>query len=305
MKAVILAGGRGSRLMPFTEDLPKPLLPVAGSPILDYVTAQLKHYCVEEEILTLGYKAQLICDYVSGYRGIKTRCRTENQPLGTCGSVKHAEKFLGDVFLVLSGDCISDIDLSAMADFHRASGAEVTMAVKEADDASQYGVVKSDDRGLVTRFYEKPGSNAYGNTVNLGVYVVDRKVLSLVPENTAFDFSKDLFPLLMERKTLYSYKHTGYWSDLGSIKSYYETNRLFLSGYKYPYLDAMDATMQLKGTNAVAKSARIYGRAVGSIICGDSVVKRGAQVFDCVVLGGKVSGAHFKRIIKDGIFVDV
>lgn len=305
MKAVVLAGGRGSRLMPLTDDMPKPLLPVAGYPILDYIAAQLKYYRVEEQILTLGYKAARIVAHAASYSGIKTVCRTEREPLGTCGSVKSVEDLLSETFLVLSGDCISDINLARLVRAHAEGGAEITVAVGTADDPSMYGVAEIGSDGKITAFYEKPGSDKYGNMVNLGVYAVSKSVLSEVPEGRAYDFSSDLFPRLIGRRKLGAYRHDGYWSDLGSIKSYYEANRLFLGGYEYPFGEVGGGTMHKQGTNVVSRSAKLYGSAGGCVICGGSVIGRGATLTDCVVLDGEVKGAHFRRIIKNGVFVDV
>lgn len=305
MNAVILAGGRGSRLMPLTSDIPKPMLPIAGYPIIDYVTAQLYHYGIKEEILALGYRAECIEEHVKGYRGIKTVCSVEKRPLGTCGSVKYAGSLLSEVFVVMSGDCVSDIDINKMIDAHLNSGAEATVAVGEVEEPSAYGVVGIASGGKITALYEKPGSDKYGNCVNLGAYIVNKSVLSLVPDGQPFDFSKDLFPLLIKRKSLYSYRHDGYWSDLGDLGRYFEANKRFINGFGYPMEVVENAEMIKNGTNIVSKSARLYGSADGSVICGKSIIARDAHLCDCVVLGGEVFGMHFKRIIKNGIYVDI
>ena len=160
MNAIVLAGGRGSRLMPLTSDIPKPALPVCGYPILDYVTAQLCYYGVRKIVYAAGYLPDVIRKRAEKYACADCVTVAENKPLGTCGAVKNAEKLLGDCFFVLSGDCLSDINLFEMAAIHKQSGALATIAVKPSDAPFRYGVVKTDNSGRVRSFLEKPQNAA-------------------------------------------------------------------------------------------------------------------------------------------------
>ncbi len=303
MNAIVLAGGRGSRLMPLTSDIPKPALPVCGYPILDYVTAQLCYYGVRKIVYAVGYLPDVIRKRAEKYACADCVTVAENKPLGTCGAVKNAEKLLGDCFFVLSGDCLSDINLFEMAAMHKQSGALATIAVKPSDAPFRYGVVKTDNSGRVRGFLEKPQNAAKGSLVNLGTYVVDRKALDLAPANRFFDFSRDLFPLLIRKGLLSAYRHDGYWSDLGDIKSYYEANGKFRGGFFYPL--PIKEEMKKAGSSVVSGNSLVLGEAEESVVCGGSVVNAGARVNRCVVLGGEVFGVHYKRIIKNGIIVDV
>ncbi len=303
MNAIVLAGGRGSRLMPLTSDIPKPALPVCGYPILDYVTAQLGYYGVRKIVYAAGYLPDVIRKRTEKYACAECVTVTEDKPLGTCGAVKNAVKLLGDCFFVLSGDCLSDINLFEMAALHKRSGALATIAVKPSDAPFRYGVVKTDNSGKVRSFLEKPQNAEKGSLVNLGTYVVDKRALDFVPEGEFFDFSRDLFPVLMKNGALAAYRHDGYWSDLGDIKSYYEANRKFRGGFFYPL--PIKEEMKKSGSNVISENSLVLGKTEESVVCGGSVVRGGARLKECVVLGGEVFGVHYRRIIKNGIIVDV
>lgn len=301
MNAIVLAGGRGERLMPLTNDISKPVLPVAGYPILDYVTAHLDYYGARKIIYAAGYMSESVKNRVKKYRGDRI-VKTESVPLGTCGAVKACARIAGERFFVASGDCISDIDLYKMAAYHRKSGALVTIAVKKVPDASEYGAVVTSPDGKITSFREKE-KGIKDSLVNLGVYVVEKKALDLVPSGKFFDFARDLFPLLVKQGALYAFLHEGYWSDLGNIKSYYEANSRFKDGFFYPL--PCDGEMRKCGSTVSSADSRILGLAENSVVCGKSCISSGSCVRSCVVLGGEVKGVHYKRIIKNGIVLDV
>lgn len=233
MNAIVLAGGQGKRLRPLTDVTPKPMLKVAGRPILDYVTAQLAAQSVDRIIYTLGYLAEQIEDYVKTYEGVAAQCITEKQPLGTCGAVVGALDRLDDCFIVVSGDCISDVDLVEMEQAHIKYGAEATIAVTEVKNPTLYGVV-SEDGGRITEFHEKPDDDRYGNLVNAGIYILNKSALKNVRKNSFVDFSKDLFPELLKNGSLYAYRHKGYWSDVGDFDSLRAANRKFSNdGFRF------------------------------------------------------------------------
>lgn len=239
MNAIILAGGRGTRLAPLTDLTPKPLLEVAGRPILDYVVGQLIRYGFREIVFTAGYLAEQIERRANQYKDIKAVCIAEKEALGTAGAVKNAEKYLGDTFVVMSGDCISDIDLSAMLAAHKRKNADITIASAAVKDPTLYGVISAGSDGRIIDFHEKPKDASFGTTVNAGVYVVSKRALSGIERGVFYDFSKQLFPKLLPLGGLYEYRHYGYWSDLGDFAGYYAAGAKFAGGYFYD-LPAME-----------------------------------------------------------------
>ncbi|MDP4152408.1 MAG: sugar phosphate nucleotidyltransferase [Bacillota bacterium] len=228
MKAVIMAGGEGSRLRPITCDTPKPMVPLLGKPVMEYIIALLKNNGITDIAATLQYLPRVITDYFDdGSRfGVNLRYFIEEKPLGTAGSVKNCETFLDGDFLVISGDAVCDFDLKSAIKWHKSKNAAVTIVLTHIHNPLEYGVVMTDDTGKVTRFVEKPAWNeVFADTVNTGIYIVNSDVLNLIPGDTVFDFSKDLFPKLMnDGVSIYAYDAEGYWCDIGDINAYTASN---------------------------------------------------------------------------------
>ncbi len=290
MNAVVLAGGFGSRLKPLTDDCPKPMLPVVGRPMLDYTVAQLHAFGIDRIMFTLGYKAEQILRFISGYASVEAGYYIETTPLGTCGGVKAACGACGSTFFVLSGDALSNIDLAELAAHHHASGAQVTMAVVRVTQPSLYGVVEADARGTVTRFVEKPKRYRGEAWVNSGVYCINKSILDYVPENCKFDFSRDLFPVLVASGELSAYRHEGYWSDIGDVGSYYRSNFDMLSGGFYPFIKNPHINA-LHGPDAAGSAydahATINGACNRSIV-GNAIIEATGAVDGCIVMDGAV-----------------
>ena len=223
MRAVIMAGGVGSRLRPLTDRIPKPMVKIIDKPVLEYTVEQLARCGVKDIAMTLCYRPSVIIRHFGNGSawGVNIEYFIEKTPLGTAGGVAAAAKGADGPVLVVSGDAFTDMDFSKLADFYLKSGALAAMAVKEVADPSAFGVVVSDKDGRVLRFEEKP-LNPVSHTVNTGVYVMDKAALSMVPENTKYDFAKDLFPRLLGK--LYAFETDCYWSDIGTLSSYYLTN---------------------------------------------------------------------------------
>ncbi|MEG1395266.1 MAG: nucleotidyltransferase family protein [Clostridia bacterium] len=222
MQAVILAGGFGSRLRPLTDNLPKPMMPIINKPILEYIIAHLRRNGIVEIAMTLGYKAEIIENYFGDGEkfGVNLTYFKEDTPLGTAGCVKNAQSFLTEDFLVISGDAFTNIDIKALTDFHYSRNSTLTLATKSLSDARGFGLVQCDESGKITSFREKPAEKISG-LVNMGIYVVSLAVLQDIPL-AKFDFAKDLFPLLLGK--LYSFQTSCFWSDIGTLSSYYSTN---------------------------------------------------------------------------------
>lgn len=235
MKAIIMAGGEGKRLKPVSGDMPKPLVPLCGRPVMEHIILLLKKHGITDICAALKYRPEDISNYFgSGERlGVSIQYRVETEALGTAGGVKNCADFYGDEdFLVISGDAACDLDLSQLIAEHRRHSPAATLALYPHPEPLRYGLALCGRDSLIRSFIEKPDwSRVVTNRVNTGIYVISPRAMELVPENTAFDFAKDLFPLLLERgEDLLGCPLEGYWCDIGTPKSYYECCVDALSG---------------------------------------------------------------------------
>jgi mannose-1-phosphate guanylyltransferase / phosphomannomutase len=234
MKAVIMAGGKGTRLRPLTSRLPKPMVPLLNKPCMEYIIELLKRYGITDIAVTVQYLPQVIQSHFgdgSDY-GVNLHYFEESSPLGTAGSVKNAESFLDDTFIVISGDALTDFNLEKAMAFHREKQALATLVMTRVEVPLEYGVVMTDATGKIIRFLEKPSwSEVFSDTVNTGIYVLEPEVLSLFDRGEVFDFSKDLFPKMLDQGLpLYGYEAEGYWSDIGNLTQYRKTQLDMLDG---------------------------------------------------------------------------
>ncbi len=230
-----MAGGMGTRLKPVSGDTPKPMVPLCGRPVMEYVLLQLKKHGITEVCATLKYRPDVIRDYFGDGKelGMSLSYRIETEALGTAGSVKNCEDFYGNEdFLVVSGDAICDLDLSAFIAEHESKKPAVSIALSRCSAPLRYGLALCGDDGCVRSFVEKPDwAHVVTDLVNTGIYIVSPTAMSLVPENDVFDFAGDLFPLLLhEKKKLLGVPLRGYWCDIGTPKSYYECCADAISG---------------------------------------------------------------------------
>lgn len=234
MKAIIMAGGEGSRLRPLTCDRPKPMVPVMNRPVMEHIVALLAKHGLTEIAVTLQYLPEAIVRHFGDGSdfGVSLRYFVEEVPLGTAGSVKNAAEFLDDTFLVISGDALTDFDLSRAIEFHRRQGAMATLVLTLVDAPLEYGVVITGQDGRIQQFLEKPSwGEVFSDKVNTGVYVLEPEVLKYVPPAQAFDFSKNLFPLLLkEQQPLFGCVLEGYWCDIGTLQQYQQAHFDCLSG---------------------------------------------------------------------------
>ncbi len=249
MKAVIMAGGEGTRLRPLTCSLPKPMVPILNKPMMEHIVNLLKRHNITEIASTLWYMPAEIKGYFQdGSRfGVNMEYYVETQPLGTAGSVKNAHSFLDDTFLVVSGDALTDIDLAAAAQFHQQKGAAVTLVLSRVSNPLNYGVVLIDEEGRINQFLEKPSwSEVFSDTVNTGIYILEPEIFDLVPLGEKVDFSRDLFPELLRRGfPMYGHVADGYWSDIGDLDVYRRAHR-----------DCLDGTVSLD--LPIAQKGRFY-----------------------------------------------
>ncbi len=239
MKAVIMAGGEGTRLRPLTCNRPKPMVPIVNKPVMEHIIELLSNHKLTDIAVTLQYLPDLIKDYFGDGKefGVDLKYYVEDTPMGTAGSVKNAEEFLDDTFIVISGDALTDIDLTKAIDFHKRKGSLATLVLKRVDIPLEYGVVVTDEEGRITRFLEKPSwGEVFSDTVNTGIYILSPMVLEYFNKNEIFDFSKDLFPILLsEKKPMYGYVTEEYWCDIGDLEAYSQA-----------HMDVMDGKAKVK-----------------------------------------------------------
>jgi mannose-1-phosphate guanylyltransferase len=306
VKAVMLVGGLGTRLRPLTLHTKKELMPVANRPFLEHVLANLAKHGVDEVILTAGYLAEAFQDFpAERTHGINLVIEREAQPLDTCGAVKNVEHRIDGTFLVLNGDILTGLDISALVRFHRERETLGTLTLTPVDDPSAYGLVPIDDDGRIERFIEKPQpQEIVTNLINAGTYVLEPDILDYVPAGTPYSFERvregGLFPLLLaEGEALYGFVSKDYWLDIGTPEKYLQANRDVLEGMVGLDPPGMphgrrvwvgrgaevDASASVSGPCSIGKGCTV-GR--GAIIGPLSSLGDGCRIGDGAVVQGSV-----------------
>lgn len=284
-QAVIMVGGKGTRLLPLTLTRPKPAMPVLDKPFLKYLIESMADAGIEEIFLACGYKSDVLAHAIGdgSDMGVRIIYSDEDTPLGTGGAIKRLEDRLDPVFLAANGDTLTSVDIAAQIREHFESGAAVTDSLSEVDDPSQAGVVRIDGDGRILEFQDKPKrEEACSNLVNSGVYVVDKKVLGYILKDTFYDFSKDLFPLLIEKgERLQGHMAKGVWVDIGRPHDLIRMN-LVMADRLYRGHDwsdsaedsVLDGTVYL-GDGTVVRSSKVS----------ESVISKGCDVFSSEISG--------------------
>src|ERR1700716_665986 len=220
MKGVIRAGGEATRLRPLTSNQPKPMLPLANRPMMEHIVRLLKEHGFDEIVVTLAFLPQAIRTYFGDGSefGVRMVYATEEQPLGTAGSVRNAMEELDERFLVISGDVLTDIDLSKIVAFHDAHDALATIGLVAVENPLEFGIVITRDDGSIERFLEKPTwGQVFSDTINTGIFVLEPEIFDYIPGGTAVDFSSEVFPkLLDDGRPLFGAVAEGYWEDVGT-----------------------------------------------------------------------------------------
>ena len=273
MKAIIMAGGEGSRLRPLTCDCPKPMMRLMDRPVMQYALELLRAHGIKQIAATLGYLPDAIIDYFGDGSAfdVSLHYYVEEMPLGTAGGVKRAQDFLDETFIVLSGDGITDLNIAAALDFHRRKGSLATLVLRREVNPLEYGVVTTDSDGKIRAFYEKPARcDAVSDTVNTGIYIFEPQALSFIPDDCAYDFGHDLFPALVQAgEPVYGYVTDDYWCDIGDVRAYLSAHRA-----------AMEGQIRLNGLSGcngavVLPGARVDPTAILEAPC---LIAQGAQV---------------------------
>jgi mannose-1-phosphate guanylyltransferase len=259
VQALVLAGGEGTRLRPLTLTTPKPVMPLAGRPFLSFMLDWVGSHGAEEVILSCGFMSDAVKSVLGDiYDGMRLRHVIEKEPLGTAGPVRLAydEGLLEERVLVLNGDVLTDIDLTAELEQHERTGARATLALYPVDDTSSYGVVPTDGEGRVTAFIEKGGGEAPTNRINAGAYVLERDAVESIPAGRAVSFEREVFPALIG-DGLYGYDAAGYWIDIGTPERYLEATWDLLAGRVHSTLPPRDETGSLIYENCLLAGAHV------------------------------------------------
>jgi len=234
MKGVIIAGGRGSRLRPLTNHLPKAMIPVLDKPVMEYCIEHLKKHGIIEIAVTVQYLSSKIIEYFGDGQkfGVKLTYFEDRKPLGTAGSIKNAEEFLNESFIAIYGDVISNFDLTSGIQFHKIKRSLVTIFMTNVQNPLDYGIIKTNETGKVTRFLEKPARpDVFTNQINTGIYVIEPEIFTFIKKGEIIDFSLDLFPMLLKKgMPIFGFKSTGYWSDVGNMAKYEKTVHDLIDG---------------------------------------------------------------------------
>ncbi|WII08543.1 NDP-sugar synthase [Methanomassiliicoccales archaeon LGM-DZ1] len=306
-QAVVLVGGKGTRLLPLTLTRPKPAMPILDRPFIKYLIGSLASAGVREVIMACGYKSDLLAAAVGdgSDMGVELTYSDEESPMGTGGALKLLEDRLDPVFAAANGDTLTSVDILAMEDAHFSSGAAATVSLSKVSDPSRYGVVRTDADGRIAEFQDKPRpGEEISDLVNTGVYIAQRRVLGYVPPRTFFDFSKDLFPLLLSHgERLTGYVSPGPWTDIGVPADLIRMN-LEMAGRVHP----------APGWESRVSGSKISGRFyIGddaflrrSEVC-ESVISKGCTINDSYISGTllmkgcRADGAHIERsVIGEG-----
>jgi mannose-1-phosphate guanylyltransferase len=289
VQALVLAGGEGTRLRPLTLTTPKPVLPLAGRPFLSFMLDWLHGHGVEEAVLSLGFLSDAVHSVLGDIQsGMRLRYVHEDEPLGTAGPVRLAadEGMLDERFLVLNGDVLTDMDLTAELAQHEQTGAAGTLALIEVDDVASYGVVPTNDAGEVLEFREKSPGPAPTNRINAGAYVLERSVVDLIPAGRAVSFEREVFPQLVGNG-LYGWDADAYWIDIGTPERYLEATWDLLAGRAKSTLPDRDETGSLVYDGSLTSGAHIGPQAVLGRHCSvgpDAAIER-SVLHDRVVVG--------------------
>lgn len=274
MKAIIMAGGEGSRLRPLTCDCPKPMMRLMDRPVMQYALELLRAHGITRIAATLGYLPDAISDYFGDGAdfGVDIKYSIEQTPMGTAGGVKQVSDFLDETFIVLSGDGVTDLDITSAVAFHRSHRALATLVLRREENPSEYGVVSTDGEGRVNGFYEKPGRcDVLSDTINTGIYILEPEVLDKIPSGEPYDFGHDLFPqLVREGAPVFGYVMNGYWCDIGDVRAYLGA-----------HIAAMDGAIHLENlTHRPGRTVIMPGASVDrtAILEPPCLVASGAQV---------------------------
>lgn len=292
IKAVLMAGGFGTRIQPLTNSIPKPMLPIVNIPMMEHIVNKLRRSGIDEIVILLYFKPEVIQNHFGDGSawGVRITYALPDDDYGTAGAVGFAREHLDTTFMIVSGDLVTDFDFDEIIDYHFKKASKLTITLTSVEDPLQFGVVITDEEGKIERFLEKPGwGEVFSDTINTGIYLIEPEILTYIPSNVPYDFSKDLFPKLMEEGvTLWGCSVQGYWRDVGNPISYREVHHDILHGvidYDLPgkCIHNDEHYLCLQEGVVLPKSVVIRGR----VIIGEgSVIDEGTVLENCVIGAG-------------------
>lgn len=289
MKAIIMAGGFGTRLRPLTINIPKPMVDIADIPMMEHVVTLLKQHHITDITSLLYFQPDAIRDYFKDGSafGVKMDYIKPTEDYGTAGAVRCALDNINEPVLVISGDLITDFDLTEAIEWHKEKQSQATILLTRIENPLAYGIVITDDNGRIERFLEKPSwGEAFSDTINTGIYILEPEVLKLIPEKTNYDFSQNLYPIMLQKQMgLYGKIMTGYWKDVGNVNEYQlvhddlfgDNLKLDLKKKEVPHENGV----LFEGNNVrLEDNVTITGKV---IIGDDALIEKGASLHDCVI----------------------
>ncbi|MDD5157031.1 sugar phosphate nucleotidyltransferase [Sulfurimonas sp.] len=307
MKAVVMAGGFGTRIQPLTNSIPKPMLPIMNRPMMEHTIVSLRDLGVKEFIILLYFKPEIIKEYFGdgSALGINITYITPDSDYGTAGAVKKAQEYIGDEsFIIISGDLVTDFNFQEIFDYHKAKNSKLTITLTSVENPLEFGVVIANEEGKIEKFLEKPSwGEVFSDTINTGIYIIEPEILDYIPENENFDFAKDLFPLLMHKGVdLIAGYAQGYWRDVGNPESYRDLYddifskkiKFQLSGKAIKYPDGIllydentqiDKSVEITGIVLIGKNATIEkGSKLNNVVMGNSVhIGDSSKISNCII----------------------
>ncbi len=299
-KAVIMAGGFGTRLRPLTMTIPKPMVSIMNTPMMEHIVNLLKKHNITDIVSVLYFNPEIITSHFKDGSDFQINMQyvMANADYGTAGAVKNAHKYLTERFIIISGDVLTDFDLSKAIEFHKNKKAMATILLTRVPNPLQFGIVMTEESGKISRFLEKPSwGQVFSDTINTGIYILEPEVLDLIPYQEEFDFSKDLFPLMLEKKlALYGYIADGYWKDVGNLSEYQNVQNDSIDGkIKLKVKGQKKDNFFIENNSNIGPNTKING----SVIVGkNSTISEYSEISNSII-GNNVSigiGAKLTRV---------
>ena len=297
-----MAGGRGTRLMPLTNNRPKPMVPVLGRPVLDYVKDAMVGAGLKQIVVTTGYKGKEISSHVESWNrnDVVAWVNQESTPMGTAGSVRLLMQEIEETIVVGSGDSVASFDVMDLIETHKKHQAAVTMAIWEVEDPTEYGIVGLSDtqggrvdgnlkEGFIVKFKEKPSAEeAFSRVINAGLYIIEPHVIEMIPEGEKYDFSKQLFPMVLEAGLpMYAKTIDGIWFDVGHPLELLKAQKALIQNKdKLPF--PMPSGRVLDDGSFISSTAEVRGQVFSSVISGDCVITENSVVKNSLIMQGTI-----------------